>query len=41
MEGTKEAESFVSFSRRVGEVNFKTIMEDIIYRIHVCMKYFR
>jgi hypothetical protein len=26
---------------RVGEVNFKTLMKEIIYRIHVCMEYSR
>jgi hypothetical protein len=41
MEGAKEATNFLSFSRRVGEVNFEMLMKEIIYRIHVSMKYTR
>jgi hypothetical protein len=26
---------------RVGEVNFKTLMKEITYRIHMCMEYSR
>ena len=40
-EGAPAPTGLVYFSRRVGEVNFKMLMKEIIYGIDVCMEYSR